>query len=291
MILELKAELLKYDVGRWKPGPGHEDEPEIFSQEDLVHRQDKPAVVAKDGGHLFVEDGAPHREGGRPAAAVPGGPYLWAEHGQLSRSDGPALQWADGEAHYAQEGLYGRGHLPAVERPDGLRLYASLGRLSREESEEEDPLDDELIHPRIGTKPAVVHPNGLLIYAMIGCLNEIRYPGGPVIEFGCFGEIDSWSLDLPHSTPHRFYRETWELHLLDDSRRLHCDTGPALYRPDGSYEYWQHGRRVEGPAGSHQVTGRERGLPPFSQPRDLWRLWGDRKASLEGESRLACRRA
>ena len=63
---------------------------------NLLHREEGPAVVWKEGAKEWYREGERHREDG-PAYISPSGHEAWYQHGMLHREDGPAIEYADGK--------------------------------------------------------------------------------------------------------------------------------------------------------------------------------------------------
>jgi hypothetical protein len=62
---------------------------------DVLHREDGPAVEGADGSVEWWLNGELHREGG-PALEWINGAKEWWLNGELHRPDGPAVEWANG---------------------------------------------------------------------------------------------------------------------------------------------------------------------------------------------------
>jgi len=63
---------------------------------NLLHREDGPAVIQRNGGHAWFYYGNRHREDG-PAIEYADGSKEWWLHGQLHRQIGFAVEHADGK--------------------------------------------------------------------------------------------------------------------------------------------------------------------------------------------------
>lgn len=72
-----------------------------------------------------------HRDDG-PAVECPNGQLEWYQNGKLHREDAPAIEWPGGEAWY-QNGYKHREGAPAVECDDGKKEWYLNGELHRED--------------------------------------------------------------------------------------------------------------------------------------------------------------
>ena len=63
---------------------------------DLVHKENAPAVEHPDGSKYWYKEDKLHREDG-PAIEYADGSKSWWMHGELHRLNGPAVEWSDGE--------------------------------------------------------------------------------------------------------------------------------------------------------------------------------------------------
>jgi hypothetical protein len=62
---------------------------------DLLHREDGPAVELALGYKHWYQHGKRHRSNG-PTIESPDGTKWWHQHGYLHRLDGPAIEYGDG---------------------------------------------------------------------------------------------------------------------------------------------------------------------------------------------------
>ena len=62
---------------------------------NVLHREDGPAVEYVDGDKFWYKNGKAHRENG-PAVEYSNGDKIWYKNGILHREDGPAIECADG---------------------------------------------------------------------------------------------------------------------------------------------------------------------------------------------------
>ena len=60
----------------------------IYYKDDVIHREDGPAIIDFDGGRTWMIDGLRHREDG-PAVTEPDGTKEWWLHGKLIRAELP----------------------------------------------------------------------------------------------------------------------------------------------------------------------------------------------------------
>ena len=74
---------------------------------DILHREDGPAVESANGNKAWYKNGQCHREDG-PAIERTNGDKLWYKNGKLHREDGPAIELTGGEkAWYLNDKCYG----------------------------------------------------------------------------------------------------------------------------------------------------------------------------------------
>jgi len=62
---------------------------------DVLHREDGPAIESADGTKSWYLNGERHREDG-PAIEWASGDKFWYLNGKLHHEDGPAIEWAYG---------------------------------------------------------------------------------------------------------------------------------------------------------------------------------------------------
>jgi hypothetical protein len=63
---------------------------------NIVHREDGPAIEYADGTKIYVFNGKYHREDG-PAVEWLSGTKFWYKNGKLHRNDGPAVELVKGK--------------------------------------------------------------------------------------------------------------------------------------------------------------------------------------------------
>jgi hypothetical protein len=67
----------------------------LYFKDNLLHRENGPAVEYYSGSKEWYVDGKRHREDG-PAIEWFDGAKYWYFNGKLHREDGPAIEYADG---------------------------------------------------------------------------------------------------------------------------------------------------------------------------------------------------
>lgn len=76
---------------------------ERWYKDDILHREDGPAVIYKDGTEYWYKDGMRHCEDG-PGILDRNGDKWWYKDGRRHREDGPALIRINGEKrHYLND--------------------------------------------------------------------------------------------------------------------------------------------------------------------------------------------
>lgn len=63
---------------------------EVYFLDNVIHREDGPAMIEKDGSAHWFRHGDRHREGG-PAVIMANGNEYWFHNGVTHRIDGPAI--------------------------------------------------------------------------------------------------------------------------------------------------------------------------------------------------------
>jgi len=66
---------------------------------NLLHRDDGPAVEYFDGTKCWFKNDKLHRDNG-PAIEYANGTKEWYKNGKLHRTDGPAIQYSDGSEYW-----------------------------------------------------------------------------------------------------------------------------------------------------------------------------------------------
>ena len=79
-----------------------EDRTEWFLN-DLLHREDGPAIEYASGHNYWYKNGVLHREDG-PAIEYANGDKFWYKNGLRHREDGPACEWSSGTKYWYIEG-------------------------------------------------------------------------------------------------------------------------------------------------------------------------------------------
>lgn len=102
-----------------------------------LHREDGPALIAKNGTQKWFWHGVPHRADG-PAVQTIHGSEEWRVNGVLHRDGGPAVSIApedgDGEGwheEYYQNGVLHRKDGPALILSDGTQMWYKNGKQRR----------------------------------------------------------------------------------------------------------------------------------------------------------------
>jgi len=74
---------------------------------NVVHREDGPAVEFSDGTRYWCKNGLYHRDNG-PAIETCHGTKIWYKEGNRHREDGPAIEYSDGNRYwYLNDKEYG----------------------------------------------------------------------------------------------------------------------------------------------------------------------------------------
>jgi hypothetical protein len=84
-----------------------QDGNKFYYLNDLLHREDGPAIECSNGDKYWCIDGKYHREDG-PAVERADGYKSWWVNDKRHRSDGPAIEYANGgkEWYYHGEKIY-----------------------------------------------------------------------------------------------------------------------------------------------------------------------------------------
>lgn len=216
-----------------------------WKRKGMYHRLDGPAIQHKDGTEYWYVNGMHHRLDG-PAIRLKMGDGLvdqWYVNNQRHRDGGPAIVWPDGSEEWYQNDLNHRIGGPAVTyvstygSKDGRKVWYVDGAIHR--------LDG----------PAVEWDNGVKSWYFNGELVPVNSQN----EFEQWLKINKQAADLPRQDvlnlenadlePYKHTDEegitTWTVNGL-----LHRPDGPAVVRPDGSWEWYRYGKehRVDGPA-------------------------------------------
>lgn len=86
-----------------KNGRYEEYERVVHYKDDVLHREDGPAVETAKGDKYWYVNGVPHRHDG-PAIELSNGYKEWIVNGKLHRLNGPARIWADGSETWFVDG-------------------------------------------------------------------------------------------------------------------------------------------------------------------------------------------
>jgi len=94
---------------------------------NLLHREDGPAIECKQGYKAWYLYGEFHREGNLPAVINSNGSKWYYVHGKLHREDGPAVEYSDGDKYYFLNGkeLSERNFLNEAKRRKSLNYILS----------------------------------------------------------------------------------------------------------------------------------------------------------------------
>ena len=120
----------------------------MYVVNNLLHRQDGPAIVYDNGLQQWYLNGVQHRIGG-PSHYHPDGTAHWMQFGKYHRVDGPAINFAFGQKQWRLNGLFHRTDGPAIETPivGANRWYVHGIRFQRDQS---IPLSDQILLVMLG---------------------------------------------------------------------------------------------------------------------------------------------
>lgn len=76
-----------------------EDGTEYWFKNNLLDREDGPAIISKDGSEYWYKNGKQHRKEG-PTATHPNGSKYWHKDGKQHHENGPAIIRGDGSVEY-----------------------------------------------------------------------------------------------------------------------------------------------------------------------------------------------
>ena len=101
-----------------KNGRYEENGDVYWYKDDVLHREDGPAVVYAKGDKWWYIDGLLHRRDGHAIERACGSKE-WYVDGKCHRLDGPAIEWADGDREWWVDGQFVDimtifGYLPSV---------------------------------------------------------------------------------------------------------------------------------------------------------------------------------
>jgi len=85
---------------------------------NLLHREDGPAVEYADGTKQWCQNGKFHRIDG-PAIECPNGTKAWYQNGKYHRTDGPAIEYWNGEKLYCLNGK----HYPDIKTDEEWSIF------------------------------------------------------------------------------------------------------------------------------------------------------------------------
>ena len=98
----------------------------MYYMNDVLHREDGPAVETLNGTKEWWVNGKRHREDG-PAIERSDGTKEWRHHGLLHRIDGPAIERSDGTKEWWVNEKLHRGDGPAIEYANGTSAWYQDG--------------------------------------------------------------------------------------------------------------------------------------------------------------------
>lgn len=99
-------------------------------RENILHREDGPAIEYDNGNKEYWFMGKLHREGG-PAIDYANGQKEYYVNYKLHREDGPAFEHADGHKKYYVNDILHREDGPAIIGTNGYEEYWVNGKLHR----------------------------------------------------------------------------------------------------------------------------------------------------------------
>jgi hypothetical protein len=236
---------------------------------NLLHREDGPAVQAINGDKSYWIDGMLHREDG-PAVEWSNGNKVWYIRGQILSEEEfnekvkmiPIKKEFDDRIEYRLPNgkLHREGDLPAIEWRNGDKSYRIHGELHREDGpaiysngHKEWWVNGQL-HREDG--PAIEYSNG---HHKEWCINGKRHRlEGPAIEYAD-GAKSWWLNGIPLSEEEfnekvkmipikKEFDDRIEYHLPNGD--LHREDGPAVEYSDGGKQWCINGKlhREDGPA-------------------------------------------
>lgn len=80
------------------------DGTKVWYKNNLLHREDGPAMEHSNGDKEWFYEGEPHRSNA-PAVERANGAKRWYHYGKLHREDGPAIENSDGTNAWALNGV------------------------------------------------------------------------------------------------------------------------------------------------------------------------------------------
>jgi len=96
-------------------------------QNNLLHREDGPAVEYTNGTKYWYQNNLLHRDDG-PAVEHASGTKCWYQNGVAHREDGPATEHANGDKHWYKNGELHREDGPAIEYANGTKAWYKNGK-------------------------------------------------------------------------------------------------------------------------------------------------------------------
>lgn len=120
--------MLRPYVGDVRGVPLNDHKCERWWLDGVVHRDDGPAIIFKDGTRVWYQHGKIHRENG-PAIEHPDGGTEWSQNNRLHRTDGPAVEYPTGLRYWFVNGflINGYRHFQKVSNcPDSLISFLKI---------------------------------------------------------------------------------------------------------------------------------------------------------------------
>lgn len=101
-----------------KNGKVEENGTVLYYKNDLIHREDGPAMVTKENTKVWYKNGNIHSYDNQPAITCEDGFKAWYDTGLRHRSDGPAVIHPDGKFSF-----YYLGYFAAEEEVFNLQAW------------------------------------------------------------------------------------------------------------------------------------------------------------------------
>jgi hypothetical protein len=120
-VVKRKDSYIEYRIGNVKYIK-YDDGSEYWYKDDMLHRENGPAIIYSNGETHWCIDGKSHRLDG-PAVISANGSEYWYVDGNLHRDDGPALLYSCGDVHWYNNGKLHRLDGPAVISANGEEYW------------------------------------------------------------------------------------------------------------------------------------------------------------------------
>ena len=75
----------------------------LYYANNVLHREDGPAIEYANGNKVWIKNGLTHRQNG-PAVQYTDGTKIWYKNGLFHREDGPAFEKANGDKFWFIKG-------------------------------------------------------------------------------------------------------------------------------------------------------------------------------------------